>query len=217
MAIDKKLKIAVLAVQGAFIEHEKMLEKLSAECVELRQAADCEQEFDGLVLPGGESTVQNKLLRELGMYDILKAKIDAGLPVLATCAGMILLADTIGNDDMRCFGTLPVTVRRNAYGRQLGSFSGVHDIDGIGPFEMRFIRAPYVEKINEGSVNISADAAAPAAGQDEANAGAGGLRVLAVVEDRIVGVEYKNQIALAFHPELTDDTRIHEKFLKLCS
>lgn len=206
---EKKLKIAVLAVQGAFIEHEKMLEQLGAECIELRQAADCEQDFDGLVLPGGESTVQNKLLRELGMYDILKAKIDAGLPVLATCAGMILLADTIGNDDMRCFGTLPVTVRRNAYGRQLGSFSGMHDVAGIGEFEMRFIRAPYVEKINE-----SASASAPA---DEKAAGSESVHILGTVENRIVGVEYKNQIALAFHPELTDDTRIHEKFLKLCA
>ncbi len=206
---NKKLKIAVLAVQGAFIEHEKMLEKLGAECVELRQAADCEQDFDGLVLPGGESTVQNKLLRELGMYDTLKAKIDAGLPVLATCAGMILLAETIGNDDMRCFGTLPVTVRRNAYGRQLGSFSGMHDVAGIGPFEMRFIRAPYVEKINDGAVvSVSAD---------EQAANSDSVRILGTVEDRIVGVEYKNQIALAFHPELTDDTRIHEKFLKLCA
>lgn len=206
---EKKLKIAVLAVQGAFIEHEKMLEQLGAECIELRQAADCEQDFDGLVLPGGESTVQNKLLRELGMYDILKAKIDAGLPVLATCAGMILLADTIGNDDMRCFGTLPVTVRRNAYGRQLGSFSGMHDVAGIGEFEMRFIRAPYVEKINE-----SASASAPA---DEKAASSDSVHILGTVENRIVGVEYKNQIALAFHPELTDDTRIHEKFLKLCA
>ena len=206
---EKKLKIAVLAVQGAFIEHEKMLEQLVAECIELRQAADCEQDFDGLVLPGGESTVQNKLLRELGMYDILKAKIDAGLPVLATCAGMILLADTIGNDDMRCFGTLPVTVRRNAYGRQLGSFSGMHDVAGIGEFEMRFIRAPYVEKINE-----SVSASAPA---DEKAAGSDSVHILGTVENRIVGVEYKNQIALAFHPELTDDTRIHEKFLKLCA
>lgn len=206
---EKKLKIAVLAVQGAFIEHEKMLEQLGAECIELRQAADCEQDFDGLVLPGGESTVQNKLLRELGMYDILKAKIDAGLPVLATCAGMILLADTIGNDDMRCFGTLPVTVRRNAYGRQLGSFSGMHDVAGIGEFEMRFIRAPYVEKINE-----SASASAPA---DEKASGSDSVHILGTVENRIVGVEYKNQIALAFHPELTDDTRIHEKFLKLCA
>ena len=206
---EKKLKIAVLAVQGAFIEHEKMLEQLGAECIELRQAADCEQDFDGLVLPGGESTVQNKLLRELGMYDTLKAKIDAGLPVLATCAGMILLSETIGNDDMRCFGTLPVTVRRNAYGRQLGSFSGIHDIAGIGPFEMRFIRAPYVEKINE-----SAAASAPADGQ---GADTDSVHILGTVEDRIVGVEYKNQIALAFHPELTDDTRIHEKFLKLCA
>ena len=206
---EKKLKIAVLAIQGAFIEHEKMLEQLGAECIELRQAADCEQDFDGLVLPGGESTVQNKLLRELGMYDILKAKIDAGLPVLATCAGMILLADTIGNDDMRCFGTLPVTVRRNAYGRQLGSFSGMHDVAGIGEFEMRFIRAPYVEKINE-----SASASALA---DEKAAGSDSVHILGTVENRIVGVEYKNQIALAFHPELTDDTRIHEKFLKLCA
>ena len=206
---EKKLKIAVLAVQGAFIEHEKMLEQLGAECIELRQAADCKQDFDGLVLPGGESTVQNKLLRELGMYDILKAKIDAGLPVLATCAGMILLADTIGNDDMRCFGTLPITVRRNAYGRQLGSFSGMHDVAGIGEFEMRFIRAPYVEKINE-----SASASAPA---DEKAAGSDSVHILGTVENRIVGVEYKNQIALAFHPELTDDTRIHEKFLKLCA
>lgn len=206
---EKKLKIAVLAVQGAFIEHEKMLEQLGAECIELRQASDCEQDFDGLVLPGGESTVQNKLLRELGMYDILKAKIDAGLPVLATCAGMILLADTIGNDDMRCFGTLPVTVRRNAYGRQLGSFSGMHNVAGIGEFEMRFIRAPYVEKINE-----SASASAPA---DEKAAGSDSVHILGTVENRIVGVEYKNQIALAFHPELTDDTRIHEKFLKLCA
>ena len=206
---EKKLKIAVLAVQGAFIEHEKMLEQLGAECIELRQAADCEQDFDGLVLPGGESTVQNKLLRELGMYDILKAKIDAGLPVLATCAGMILLADTIGNDDMRCFGTLPVTVRRNAYGRQLGSFSGMHDVAGIGEFEMRFIRAPYVEKINE-----SASASAPA---DRQGADTDRVHILGTVENRIVGVEYKNQIALAFHPELTDDTRIHEKFLKLCA
>ena len=206
---EKKLKIAVLAVQGAFIEHEKMLEQLGAECIELRQAADCEQDFDGLVLPGGESTVQNKMLRELGMYDILKAKIDAGLPVLATCAGMILLADTIGNDDMRCFGTLPVTVRRNAYGRQLGSFSGMHEVAGIGEFEMRFIRAPYVEKINE-----SASASAPA---DEKAASSDSVHILGTVENRIVGVEYKNQIALAFHPELTDDTRIHEKFLKLCA
>ena len=206
---EKKLKIAVLAVQGAFIEHEKMLEKLGAECIELRQASDCEQDFDGLVLPGGESTVQNKLLRELGMYDTLKAKIDAGLPVLATCAGMILLADTIGNDDMRCFGTLPVTVRRNAYGRQLGSFSGMHNVAGIGEFEMRFIRAPYVEKINE-----SAAVSTPADGQ---GADTDSVHILGTVEDRIVGIEYKNQIALAFHPELTDDTRIHEKFLKLCA
>lgn len=196
--MDKsRKKIAVLAVQGAFIEHEKMLAKLGAECIELRQAADCRREFDGLVLPGGESTVQNKLLRELGMYDILKEKIENGLPVLATCAGLILLADRISGSDMRCFGTLPVTVRRNAYGRQLGSFSGLHDISGIGPFEMRFIRAPFVESVDSAGHDAHAE-------------------VIAEVDGRIVGVTCGNQIALAFHPELTDDTRIHEKFLALC-
>lgn len=196
----KKLKIAVLAVQGAFIEHERILESLGAECIELRRKDDCMQEFDGLVLPGGESTVQSKLLFELGMYDILKQKIEAGLPVLATCAGLILLADRIENDSMRCFGTLPVTVRRNAYGPQLGSFTGTYDIAGIGPFEARFIRAPFVSAVGTA-----------------ASEGAEEVRVLGTADERIIGVRYRNQIALAFHPELTDDTRIHEKFLALCA
>ena len=111
------MKIGVLALQGAFIEHEKMLEKLGADCVELRKAENLEQDFDGLVLPGGESTVQGKLLRELGMYEILKEKIENGMPVLATCAGMILLAENLENDELKHFGTLPVCVKRNAYGR----------------------------------------------------------------------------------------------------
>ena len=116
------MKIAVLAVQGAFIEHEKKLEKLGAQCIELRKKENLEEDFDGLVLPGGESTVQGKLLKELGMFDALKEKIEAGMPVLATCAGLILLAKDLTNDDHRYFATLPVSVRRNAYGRQLGSF-----------------------------------------------------------------------------------------------
>ena len=89
------MKIAVLAVQGAFIEHEQKLKKLGASCVELRKAEDLKQSYDGLILPGGESTVQGKLLRELGMFDTLRDQILSGLPVLATCAGMILLADHI--------------------------------------------------------------------------------------------------------------------------
>ena len=186
------MKIGVLALQGAFIEHEKMLEKLGADCVELRKAKDLEQDFDGLVLPGGESTVQGKLLRELGMYEILKEKIENGMPVLATCAGMILLAENIDNDSTSHFQTIPMTVKRNAYGRQLGSFYTESDYEGLGEIPMTFIRAPYVAE------------AKPE------------VDVTAVVNDNIVGVEYKNQIAISFHPELDESTKIHERFLKMC-
>ena len=186
------MKIGVLALQGAFIEHEKMLEKLGADCVELRKAEDLEQDFDGLVLPGGESTVQGKLLRELGMYEILKEKIENGMPVLATCAGMILLAEKLENDELKHFGTLPVCVKRNAYGRQLGSFHYAEgEFVGIGTFPMEFIRAPYIESV----------------GDD--------VEILAEVEEKIVGVAYKNQLAFSFHPELTGNDKIHEKFLEL--
>lgn len=184
------LKIGVLAVQGAFIEHKRMLESLGCECVELRRKSDiCD--LDGLVLPGGESTVQGKLLRELDMFDELKGRIANGLPVLATCAGLILLASHISNDDNVYFGTLPVTVKRNAYGRQLGSFHTTSEVKGIGEVPMTFIRAPYVARVGDG------------------------VEVLAEVDEKIVGVQYQNQLAFAFHPELDEDTRIHEKFLKL--
>ena len=116
------MRIAVAAVQGAFVEHEKMLEAMGIEVIELRKLEDLSQPFDGLVLPGGESTVQGKLFRDLGMFDVLLEKIQDGMPVLATCAGLILLAKEISNDRKRYFGTLPVTVKRTAYGRQLGSF-----------------------------------------------------------------------------------------------
>ena len=112
------MNIGILAVQGAFIEHEKMLVKLGADCAQLRKKSDLTG-IDGLVLPGGESTVQGKLLKELELLKPLKQKIENGLPVLATCAGLILLSEHIVNDENRYFGTLPVTVRRNAYGRQL--------------------------------------------------------------------------------------------------
>lgn len=184
------MKIAILAVQGAFIEHEKMLESLGAETVELRQAADLRQDFDGLVLPGGESTVQGRLLKEQGMLEPLKEKIAAGLPVLATCAGLILLASEISNDASTYFGTLPVTVRRNAYGRQLGSFYTEGEINGVGSFPMEFIRAPYIERVGEG------------------------VEVLAQVDGKIVGVSYENQLAFAFHPELTKNDTLHRKFLE---
>ena len=185
------MKVAVLAVQGAFIEHEKALERLGVETVELRKAEDLEQDFDGLVLPGGESTVQSRLLKELSMFETLKKKIEEGLPVLATCAGLILLAQNISNDENRCFATLPVTVKRNAYGRQLGSFYYEGEIKEIGTFPMEFIRAPYIESVEKN------------------------VEILAQVEKKIVGVAYKNQLAFSFHPELTGNDRIHDKFLEL--
>ena len=185
------MKIAVLAVQGAFIEHEKALQSLGAETVELRKAEDLEQDFDGLVLPGGESTVQSRLLKELSMFETLKKKIEEGLPVLATCAGLILLAQNISNDENRCFATLPVTVKRNAYGRQLGSFYYEGEIKEIGTFPMEFIRAPYIESVEKN------------------------VEILAQVEEKIVGVAYKNQLAFSFHPELTGNDRIHDKFIEL--
>lgn len=185
------MKVAVLAVQGAFIEHEKALERLGVETVELRKAEDLEQDFDGLVLPGGESTVQSRLLKELSMFETLKKKIEEGLPVLATCAGLILLAQNISNDENRCFATLPVTVKRNAYGRQLGSFYYEGEIKEIGTFSMEFIRAPYIESVEKN------------------------VEILAQVEEKIVGVAYKNQLAFSFHPELTGNDRIHDKFIEL--
>lgn len=115
------MTIAVLALQGAFIEHEQMLQKLGVHTIELRQASDLQKDFDGIILPGGESTVQGKLLHDLNMFEPLKEKIESGIPVLATCAGMILLASDIAEQDETYFETIPMTVKRNAYGRQLGS------------------------------------------------------------------------------------------------
>lgn len=185
------MKIAVLAVQGAFIEHEKRMEQLGTECVELRQKEDLNQSFDGLILPGGESTVQGKLLRELGLFDELKTQIKNGLPVLATCAGLILLAETLSNDEHVYFGTLPVTVKRNAYGRQLGSFHTVQEFKGVGEVPMTFIRAPYIETASEQ------------------------VEVLAEVDGMIAAVRYKNQLAMSFHPELDADTSVHRLFLEM--
>ena len=173
------MKIGILAVQGAFAEHEQMLEQLGAEYIELRKGEDVRQFYDGLILPGGESTVQGKLMRELDMFDTIQSQIKNGMPVLATCAGAILLAQQLSNDAATHLATLPAVVRRNAYGRQLGSFSVDEQIEGIGTFPMRFIRAPYIEKVLDDT------------------------KVLAKVDGNIVMVENKNQFAMSFHPELT--------------
>ena len=182
------MKIGVLAVQGAFIEHEHIIEKIGHEVVEIRQRKDLDG-IDGIIFPGGESTVQGQLLRKLDMLATIKSLIIDGLPTLATCAGLILLAGHIDNDDSIHIGTLPVTVKRNAYGRQLGSFVRTAAMKGFDEFPMTFIRAPYIESVKPG------------------------VEVLAEVDGHIVAVKYQNQIALAFHPELSDDTRIHQMFL----
>lgn len=183
--------IAVLAVQGAFVEHENMFSKLGVTCIELRKKEDLLQNYDGIVLPGGESTVQGKLLRELDMFDELKQKIQDGMPVLATCAGLILLAESVDNDNREYFKTLPVNVKRNAYGRQLGSFYTENEFKGIGIIPMTFIRAPYIKSVDEN------------------------VEILAMEKEHIVAVRYQNQLAMSFHPELDEDERVHRYFIDM--
>ena len=193
------MKIGVLALQGAFIEHIKMLENVLTkkemselvDLVEIRQLKDLEG-LDALVLPGGESTVQGKLLHDLNLFNPIKELIESGMPVLATCAGLILLSKEIDADETRHLQTLPIVVKRNAYGRQLGSFISHTNVGDIKDYPLCFIRAPYIQEV------LSPD-----------------VKVLCKVDDRIVAVKYQNQIALAFHPEMTKDKRIHEEFLKL--
>jgi 5'-phosphate synthase pdxT subunit len=195
-------RVGVLAVQGAFIEHEQVLARLGVETLELRQASDLERRFDRLILPGGESTAQGRILRDLGMLEPLRERIREGMPVLGTCAGLILLAariDGVNGDgslvdeqhNSTWFATLPITVRRNAYGRQLGSFRASEEFKGLGKVPMTFIRAPFVTQAD------------------------GDVEVLAKAGEDIVAVRHGNQIGLSFHPELDESTAIHEAFLEL--
>ena len=186
------MTVAVLALQGAFAEHEKILSKLGADSFEIRQKKDLDRSFDRLIIPGGESTVQGKLLRELDLFDGIKSRIEDGMPVYGTCAGLILLAKSISNDSAQHLQTMSIVANRNAYGRQLGSFHTEAQFEGIGEIPMTFIRAPYVADVSDG------------------------VEVLAVVQDRIVAVRYGKQMALAFHPELDEDHRVHEEFLRMC-
>ena len=184
------MRVGVLAVQGAFIEHERRLRELGADVFEIRQAGDLAAPFDGLILPGGESTTMGKLLRDLDLYEPLRAKIQGGLPVYGTCAGLILLAETV-DGGVPCFATMDIAVKRNAYGRQLGSFYTEADFQGLGKVPMTFIRAPYIA------------AAGPKA------------QVLAEVDGHIVAARQGNQLVTAFHPELSDDLSVHQYFLNM--
>ena len=185
------MNIAVLALQGAFIEHEQMLSRLGVSSFEIRQKKDLEAPFDGLIIPGGESTVQGKLMRELELFEPLRERIEAGLPVFGTCAGLLLLAKKIENDERLHFATMDICAVRNAYGRQLGSFYTESEFSGIGKIPMTFIRAPYISEVS------------------------GDTQILASVDGKIVAARQKDQLVTAFHPELNDDTSVHRYFLDM--
>lgn len=186
------MKIAVLALQGAFIEHEQMLCRLGAESFEIRQKKDLEREFDALILPGGESTVMGKLMRDLGMFEELRGRIADGLPVFGTCAGLILLAREVEQGAPQ-LATMSIRARRNAYGRQLGSFHTEEAFHGIGVIPMTFIRAPYIAEVFDDA------------------------EILARADGNIVAARQKNQLVCAFHPELDGDTRVHQYFLEMAA
>lgn len=181
---------AILALQGAFIEHAQMLDRLGAEHFEIRQKKDLQKPFDALILPGGESTVMGKLLREEGLLEPIRERIRNGMPVFGTCAGLILLAEEVEGGSPH-LGTMNICVKRNAYGRQLGSFYTEDVFKGIGKIPMTFIRAPYIAEAREG------------------------VDVLAKVDGRIVAARQGNQLAVAFHPELNEDLGVHQYFLNM--
>lgn len=185
------MQIGVLALQGAFIEHEKMLATLGADSFEIRQLADLNRPMDGLIIPGGESTVQGKLLHDLGLFEPIRSKIANGLPTFGTCAGLLLLAESIANDDRRHLGLMHIRAMRNAYGRQLGSFHTTAPFADLGDIPMTFIRAPYIESTQAG------------------------VNVLATVDGKIVAAREGNMLVTAFHPELTNDLTVHKYFLNM--
>ena len=187
------MKVGVLALQGAVGAHAAALRRLGAEPREVRNETDL-AEVDALILPGGESTTMSMLLESADLFDPLAARLADGLPALGTCAGMILLGSGIldGRPDQRCFGAIDIAVRRNAFGRQVDSFEADLAVDGLpgDPFRAVFIRAPFVERV----------------GPD--------VEVLATVDGHPVVCRQGPVTVTAFHPELTDDLRIHQHLLE---
>jgi 5'-phosphate synthase pdxT subunit len=189
------VKVGVLALQGAFIEHEKILRRLDVESVEVRLPEQLE-ELDGLIVPGGESTTIGKVARQWGLLEPLRTFAQSGRPLWGTCAGMILLAKKVvdGTADQPILELMDVTIRRNAFGRQVDSFEADLDIPalGEGPFHAVFIRAPLIERVGKK------------------------VEVLAQLDDgTVVAARQENLLATAFHPELTNDDRFHQYFLGL--
>ena len=189
------MKIGILALQGAFEEHAKVLEKLGVVSVEIRNLDDFQQhqsDLVGLILPGGESTTMGKLLRDQQMLIPIREAILSGLPVFGTCAGLILLAKEIISQEESHLATMDIVVERNAYGRQLGSFYTEAECKGVGKIPMIFIRGPIISSVGEG------------------------VEILATVDDQIVAAQEKNMLVTSFHPELTDDVRLHQYFINMC-
>lgn len=185
------MNIGILALQGAFVEHKQTLDILGIKNFEIRNLDDLNQKLDGLILPGGESTVMGKLLHELKLLEPIKLLIQKGTPVFGTCAGLVLLSESIFNDEVSYIATMDIVCKRNAYGRQLGSFDTISNFKGIGEIPMRFIRAPYIHSVKEN------------------------VEILAVVDDKIVAAKQNNQLVTAFHPELTKDTSVHQYFVEM--
>ena len=187
------LKVGVLALQGDFREHLAVLRGLGADAVPVRRPAELE-EIGGLVIPGGESSVMDKLSRIFGLAEPLRKAIAGGLPVYGTCAGLIMLADRIldGIAGQQSLGGLDVAVRRNAFGSQVDSFETDLDISELGdpPVHAVFIRAPIVEEVGPAATALAT-----------------------VADGRVVAVEQGNLLGTSFHPEITGDTRFHEYFL----
>jgi 5'-phosphate synthase pdxT subunit len=187
------MKVGVLALQGDVREHIDSLLTCEVEAVSVRRASEIES-IDALVLPGGESTTIAQLAEVFGIFDLLKNKINSGMPVYGSCAGMILLADQIldAKQGQKSFGGLDITVRRNAFGRQVDSFESDIAFDDGSDQLIRavFIRAPWVEKVSDT------------------------VQVLASIDSHPVAVRSKTALATSFHPEITGDNRIHRYFIE---
>ncbi|WP_291955558.1 pyridoxal 5'-phosphate synthase glutaminase subunit PdxT [Mahella sp.] len=184
------MRIGILGLQGSVIEHTVMLKRLEdVKPVQVKTADDLDV-IDGLILPGGESTTIGRLITDYKLKDRIIERARAGMPVWGTCAGMILLAKHIINDDNVHLGLMNIHVRRNAYGSQLDSFKTVMLIPAVAeyPIPLVFIRAPYVEKADDG------------------------VEVLAELDGKIIAVRQGHLLATSFHPELTDDLSFHRYF-----
>ena len=188
---DGKMKIGVLSLQGGFIEHINQIKLLNHEPVEVKKKIDLGM-IDAIILPGGESTTIGRLLNVTGLMEPLRNKILEGLPVWGTCAGMILLAKEIENDDRIYLGVIDIKVKRNAFGTQIDSFRCDKVIDKISEREMElvFIRAPYVLEVKDS------------------------VEILCRVQNKIVAIKQNNIMATSFHPELTQDLRFLNYFIE---